>query len=335
MDIRSPRAEISHENSSLDRPGLFRYKQATVMRAILRFLLRLCFRFEAHGEAVVNAPGPVLLVPNHVSWLDWVFLWVCLDDDWRFVTSSVTAQSSWLHRRVMLNRFTFPIDASSPYAVKRMAEFLQGGGKLVLFAEGRISLTGTLMKLFEGTGFLLFKSKARVITCYLRGANRLLFVRHGGRREWFPVVQAHFSELLDPPRLENISTTQARQKLTNWLLDRLIEQQFETDLAFGPKTPLQAVMETVRRQPRDLALEDVSRQLLSYRRLAVGVRLLSRRFRSPARPAEGGRIGVLLPNANSNPVVILALWAAGKVPAILNFSSGTATMLTCARLAGL
>ena len=305
------------------------------MKAILRFLLRWLFQFEAHGESVVKAKGPVLLVPNHVSWIDWLFVWVCLDEDWRFVTSSATAQSTWLHRKIMLNRQTFPIDASSPYAVKRMAEFLQGSGRLVLFAEGRISLTGTLMKLFEGTGFLLFKSEARVITCYLRGVDRLFLVKHKGRREWFPAVQAHFSELLKPPVLQNISTTLARQKLTNWLLDRMVDQQFETDLAFGRQNPLEAVLETARRCPRAVALEDVSRQELTFRRLVVGVRLLSRRWSAGDSSDGSSRLGVLLPNANSNPVVILSLWAAGKVPAILNFSSGTATMLACARLAGL
>ena len=90
------------------------------MRAFLRFLIRFLFRFEAHGEAALHSPGPILLVPNHVSWLDWLFLWVCLDDDWRFVVSSRTAETSWVHRLVMRNRSTFPVDTDSPYAVKRM-----------------------------------------------------------------------------------------------------------------------------------------------------------------------------------------------------------------------
>ena len=44
---------------------------------------------------------------------------------------------------------------------------------------------------------------------------------------------------------------------------------------------------------------------------------------------------MLLPNVNAMPVVLLSLWAAGKVPAILNYTSGTATLLSCAKLAGL
>ena len=53
---------------------------------------------------------------------------------------------------------------TSPFAVKHMAEYLQRGGRLVLFPEGRISCTGSLMKLFDGTGFLIFKTRPKVIT---------------------------------------------------------------------------------------------------------------------------------------------------------------------------
>ena len=108
------------------------------MKIFFRLLLRLLFRFRAYDLAVLKTPGPVLLIPNHTSWLDWLFLWVCLDDDWKFVTSSITAQISWLHRKVMINHYTLPVDPHSPYAVKHIAEFLKGGGRLVLFAEGRL-----------------------------------------------------------------------------------------------------------------------------------------------------------------------------------------------------
>src|SRR3954468_21159071 len=107
------------------------------MKILARLFLRMFLRFRAYNEAVLKTPGPVLLLPNHVSWFDWLFLGVCLDRDWRFVTSSVVAQASPLHRWIMANRRTFPVDPASPYAIKQMAEFLQKGGRLVLFPEGR------------------------------------------------------------------------------------------------------------------------------------------------------------------------------------------------------
>ena len=109
------------------------------MKALLRLVLRLLFRFRAYGTESLSAPGPVLLVPNHVSWLDWLFLWVLLEGDWKFVVSSVVAETSPLHRLLMRNERTFPIDPSSPYATRHMAEHLRRGGRLVLFAEGRIT----------------------------------------------------------------------------------------------------------------------------------------------------------------------------------------------------
>src|SRR5207237_7361747 len=46
-------------------------------------------------------------------------------------------------------------------------------------------------------------------------------------------------------------------------------------------------------------------------------------------------IGVLAPNTSAAPTVLLSLWAATKVPAVLNYSTGAVTMLACAQLAGL
>ncbi len=133
------------------------------MRILLHWLVRIFYRFRAYNVSVLDTPGPVLLLPNHVSWWDWLLIGVCLEDDWRFVTSSTTAEISWLHKRIMINRRTFPVDMTSPFAVKRMAEYLQKGGRLVLFPEGRLSCTGSLMKLFDGTGFLIFKTRPKVI----------------------------------------------------------------------------------------------------------------------------------------------------------------------------
>ena len=299
----------------------------------LRWLVRWLYGFRSYNEAVLQTPGPVLLIPNHISWLDWLFVGVCLDDDWKFVVSSTSAETSWLHRKIMLNRRTFPIDTASPYAVKRMAEFLNANGRLVLFAEGRISRTGTLMKLFEGTGFLLHKTAAKVITCHLRGAHRLPFSPNLDQKRWFPRVTAHFSAALTPPRCEHHTTAQSRAFLTNWLRDQIILQQFETEMAFGEPTLPEAIIATARSRPKHFVLEDVT-QRIHYRRYLTGAALIAEQLEKIL-PPEAKRVGVLLPNVNATPVVLLSLWTMGQVPALLNYSSGQATMLACAKLAGL
>ncbi len=316
------------------------------MKSFLRFLVWLLFRFRAFNEDALRTPGPVLLIPNHTSWFDWLFIGVCLDSDWKFVTSSTTAQKSWFHKFVMVNSRTFPIDNASPYAVKHMAEFLSKGGKLVLFAEGRLSRTGTLMKLFDGTGFLIHKTHAKVITAYVRGASRLPYSPNNGWKRCFPPVTTHFSDLLTPPKEEHLSTSQSRSLYTRWLRDQMVNQQFNAEMDFGPKTVPAAIAQAASDEPGKVILEDATLTQLTYRKLFIGAKLMGERLAKECsstfqcRDATSecratNRIGVLLPNVNATPVVLLALWQHGKVPAILNYSTGTATMLACTELAGL
>ncbi len=304
------------------------------MKTIVRFILRLLFRFRAENVAVLDTAGPVILLPNHTSWLDWFFVAACVDSSWRFVTSKEAAQTSFIHRFIMINRFTFPVEIDSPFAVKRMAEFLQGGGKLVLFPEGRLSRTGSLMKLFEGTGFLLLKTNAKVITCYLRGARRLPYSPNPNRKFLFPKVCAHFSDLLTAPKPEGMSMIRARQRVTRWVYDTMVRQQFECDFAASPDSVLGFIVETARQFPTNDVLQDVSRKRLTLRRLLAGAAALAEQWPARLSAEKGECVGVLLPNSNAVPATLLSLWSVSKVPAIFNFSTGIPTMLACAKLAG-
>ena len=305
------------------------------MLKLLRLILRLLFRFRAFNEEVLRTPGPVLLLPNHTSWFDWLFLGVCLEDDWRFVVSSTTAQTSWVHRKIMLNRRTFPVENDSPYAVKRMAEYLQGGGRLVLFPEGRLSPTGCLMKLFDGTGFLIHKTKAKVIVAYLRGANRLKPAVNPGYTQWFPRITAHFTNALTAPDPGHSSTAIARAKITNWVRHEMMHLQFVTEMEQGPVSITEAIAERVRERPSFAVLEDVTWQPLTYRRMFLGAGLLAQQWRTKFGAKREEHVGVLLPNVNAMPVTLLSLWAANKIPAILNYTTGPTVMVACVQVAGL
>src|SRR5581483_6191137 len=120
-----------------------------------------------------------------------------------------------------------------------------------------------------------------------------------------------------------------------WLYDTMLRQQLEVELEQSPPTIPAAILETAKRWPSFAPLEDVSHTRLTYRRIIAGADALSRQWPARLGPASGEHIGVLLPNANAVPVTLLSLWAVNKIPAILNYSTGAATMLACARLANL
>ncbi len=138
---------------------------------LMRGVLRVWFRFRAFNEEAMQCDGPVLLIPNHLSWLDWLFVGLCVEPDWKFAASELPARASKLHEWVLSNERIILIGADPAASLKKMAAHLEAGGKLILFAEGRMSRTGSLQRLFDGTGFLIQKTKAKVITCHLRGSN--------------------------------------------------------------------------------------------------------------------------------------------------------------------
>ena len=304
-----------------------------LFRFFSRIFARIFFGFRIHNAEVLKTPGPVLLIPNHLSWFDWWIVGICLDEDWKFMVSSTRADSHWVFRFVMRNRFTFPVDNNSPFAVKEMAKFLQDGGRMVLFAEGRLSETGSLMKLFEGTGFLLEKTDAKIITCYQRNAQRLPYSPNPSWKKIFPKLSVHFSDPITPPKTLT-QRADVRGAYTQWLREQLMKIQFESEMEVGPQDLLTASATVARERPKTIILEDITGKRLPHRMVMVGAEVLAGRFSKLLNP-DDERIGVLLPNVNATPVTILAFWRIGKVPAILNYTTGTPMMQTCSELAGL
>jgi long-chain-fatty-acid--[acyl-carrier-protein] ligase len=82
---------------------------------------------------------------------------------------------------------------------------------------------------------------------------------------------------------------------------------------------------------RDVVCADDRSGVLTYERLLVGVLTMARRFRD----LPGDNIGVLLPSSVACDVTILALYLAGKLPVVLNWTTGPANLAHAAELMNL
>jgi acyl-CoA synthetase (AMP-forming)/AMP-acid ligase II/1-acyl-sn-glycerol-3-phosphate acyltransferase/acyl carrier protein len=85
-------------------------------------------------------------------------------------------------------------------------------------------------------------------------------------------------------------------------------------------TMAEALIRRVRANPDDVAVADRLSGALTYRRTLVGASLMSKRF---AR-FEGRAVGVLLPSSVAADLVFFALHLAGKLPVMLNWTTGPA-----------
>lgn len=83
--------------------------------------------------------------------------------------------------------------------------------------------------------------------------------------------------------------------------------------------------------PQDVAVADDVSGLLSYERLLVGSLLLATRLAD----LPGANVGLLLPASAGADIVFLAMHLAGKLPVILNWTTGPANLAHAARLTAL
>ena len=82
---------------------------------------------------------------------------------------------------------------------------------------------------------------------------------------------------------------------------------------------------------RTIAVEDPLSGALSLRMFRIGVGVLARKIAAMTAPGE--TVGLLLPNANGAAVTFMALQAAGRVPAMLNFTAGARNLVAACRTA--
>jgi len=82
---------------------------------------------------------------------------------------------------------------------------------------------------------------------------------------------------------------------------------------------------------KDVAVADDMAGVLTYEKLLVGAILMSRRFAK----LEGANVGLLLPASAASDIALLGLQLAGKIPVVLNWTTGEANLAHAAKVMGL
>ncbi len=289
---------------------------------ILRAILKLAFRVEVRGMENYAAAGKrVVIMPNHVSFLDPPLLTAFLPDQPNFAINTIIAQQWYV--RIVLGMFkVFKMDPTNPMSAKSLIEFLQKDNKVVIFPEGRITVTGSLMKVFDGPGMIAEKAEAMILPVHIEGAQYSKVSRLKGRvrQRWFPKIVI---TILPPFKLESKQIGKLRRTdITNQLQRMLSEAQFASTDTERPI--LAAVIEAATTHGRKhVVAEDIGRQAMNYGQLFTRVYALSGAL---ANQIKGEYVGVLLPNSVGNLVTFFSLHNLGKVPAMINFTSGAANI---------
>jgi acyl-[acyl-carrier-protein]-phospholipid O-acyltransferase / long-chain-fatty-acid--[acyl-carrier-protein] ligase len=312
---------------------IFKVLPTNAVRDFLSVLFRAIYRVEVTGrENVAKASPNAIIAINHVSFLDAALVLSIFDNDPVFAIDHTIAQRWWVKPFLHFVR-AFPLDPMRPLATRALINLVRDGKPLVIFPEGRLTVTGSLMKVYDGAGLIADKSSADVLPVRIEGLEATTFSRLTKaqvRRHWFPKVRV---TILEPVKLtigddlKGKARRQAAGAALYQIMSDLIFRTTRTD-----RSIFQAVVAAAQTHGLGrIAVEDPISGALSYKKLLIGARIIGRKLMASTRPDEA--IGVMLPNANGAAVTILGLISSGRVPAMINFTAGTANILSACKAA--
>ncbi len=303
-----------------------------VIKAFLAGLLKLLYRVEVRGlEHYAKAGKRAVIVVNHVSFLDALLLGAFLPKKFTFAINTQIANQWWIKPFLTLTE-AFPIDPTNPMATKSLIKLVQEDRHCVIFPEGRITVTGALMKIYEGPGMIADKADAMLVPIRIDGAQFTPFSRLKGklRQRWFPKITV---TILEPRKFdipEDVVGRARRQMAGVKLYDVMTDMIFET--CDYKMTLFEALVEARDQHGgKHPIIEDIERTPLSYDRVILGSHVLGRKLCGFTDAGE--RVGVLLPNSAGGAVTFFALQCYGRVPAMLNFSTGAKNMVAAIKAA--
>jgi acyl-[acyl-carrier-protein]-phospholipid O-acyltransferase / long-chain-fatty-acid--[acyl-carrier-protein] ligase len=306
---------------------------ASALSDALSIIYRALFRMEVNGIDNLGNTGPNRIIAlNHVSFLDAGLALSLLNDKPVFAIDVGIAKLWWVRPFVKLTN-AMQLDPLKPMAVRSLIDAVKAGNPLIIFPEGRITVTGSLMKVYDGAALVADKANAEIVPVRIEGLEQTPFSRlkpSQVRRRWFPKVRVTILEpvkLTVDPDLKGRKRRLAAGAALYGIMSDLVFRTTSTD-----RTMVEAIIQAAETHGRRrVAIEDPVTGALSYKRLLVGAAILGAKI-MPMAPA-GRAIGVMLPNANGAVVTILGLMTAGRVPAMINFTAGAANILSACKAA--
>jgi 1-acyl-sn-glycerol-3-phosphate acyltransferase len=154
---------------------------------LCRWIARTFFALSVEGMEHVPARGPVILAPNHVSYLDPVVVGIAMRRRVHFMAKKELFRNplmGWFLRR--LQAYPVTRERVDPSTLKRTLSLLAAGQVVLMFPEGTRGSGGALGRAKPGIAVVAARSGASVVPVFHWGAETIL-PRGGGRLRRVPL----------------------------------------------------------------------------------------------------------------------------------------------------
>lgn len=297
-----------------------------MIATILRFLCKIIFRVEVSGLENVPKEDGLLIIANHESFLDGLLLGLFIPKKATFVVHTGVLKNR-LFRLLLSLTPHLAVNPNSPYAMKKVIKRLKAGENVVIFPEGRITLTGSLMKVYAGPGFVAAKTGARILPVHVDGAAQSYFGRLSDKhpRKLLPkvtltVMRSTNIKIEASKDGDLLSAKQRRQIAGEGLRGIMQDMLFKAKKECTIFTSFLDAIDTFGRKTQ--IIEDMNEVEETYQVLLKKSLALGKIATKVSQPNEA--VGVLMPNVTNTIALILGMTALNRVPALLNYTAGSA-----------
>ena len=268
-----------------------------------------------------------LIIANHQSFIDGLLIGLFLPIRPTFVVHT-TVLHKWLFRFLLSFVDYIAVDTTKPMSMKKIAALINQGKPVVIFPEGRITLTGSLMKVYDGTAFIAYKTQAAIIPVWIDGAIYTKFSRKHNHPRTFRsnitiTISPETNIIVDESVL--VSAKVKRKKAGEQMRKIMQNAMFNAQ----PKETLwQRLLRTVSIYGKNAPVISDKDQLenpklapLTYKDMFKRIFGVGRLLSKITEPKEV--VGILLPNVATTPALIFGLNIFGRITAMLNYTLGS------------
>lgn len=309
------------------------------MQNFVRFCLRVFFRvFKTRCSIQFDEkklPKKGVYVSNHVSFLDPVLLFAFLPGNPVFALNGHLYRRKWI-RFLMKTADICLFNPIEPGDIKELIAKVDSGRLVMIFAEGRVTENGGLMKIYEAPGLVADKSKAPIIPIWISGPQYGYFSKTKGKLPHRPLPKMKIT--VGKPRSFKLKDELRRQRdhISNEVYMILREMCFE--VSYNPNISLFAqLMKTAKIHSkkgffkRPYFVEDIKREPNTYKDIIIKSFVIGKYFKRRTVPGE--HVAMLLPNSIAALCTFFGLSAYDRVPVMLNFSVGARNMASMCKTA--
>ena len=211
-----------------------------------------------------KAGSKTLIIANHVSLLDGILVAAYLPRKITFAIDG-TWGAKWYVKMFSGIVDFYPLNPTNPLSVRSLIDVVNNGKTVMIFPEGRISVTGSLMKVYEGAGVVAEKSGAKIIPLRIDGAQYSKFSYIGNfiKTQMFPKIKLSILPACELNIPQEVSARERRRLISLQLHDIMANMIYTTSDKNEPLFNLLLNAERLYGKKHKIA-QDVTRITLSY-----------------------------------------------------------------------